>query len=61
MTELIETMTAADLEAAICEYFNVLDASIDTNGDIWAGAWVSHEKRDACIAWINNGDAMVSR
>jgi len=61
MNDVIETMTAADLEAAICEYFNVSDASVDKDVDIWAGAWVSHAQRDACIAWINNGDAMVSR
>jgi hypothetical protein len=61
MNDVIETMTAADLEAAICEYFNVSDASVDKDGDIWAGAWMSHAQRDACIAWINNGDAMVSR
>jgi hypothetical protein len=57
----LETMTAADLELAICEYFNVSDASIDTSGDIWVGTWVSHDQRDACLAWINRGDAMVSR
>ena len=61
MNDVIETMTAADLEAAICEYFNVMSASIDKDGDIWVGWWVSHEQRDACLAWINSGDAMVSR
>ena len=61
MMDVLETMTAADLEAAICEYFNVMAASIDKDGDIWAGWWVSHAQRDACLAWINSGDAMVSR
>jgi hypothetical protein len=57
MKTLIETMTAASLDAAICEYFGVADASIDPEGNIWAGVLVSHERRDACLAWINNGAA----
>jgi hypothetical protein len=57
MTNVIETMSTSALEAAICEYFNVTDASIDREGNIWADVWVSHERRDACLAWINNGAA----
>ena len=60
-SDVLETMTAADLELAICEYFNTTEGTIDKDGDIWAGTWVSHAQRDACLAWINRGDAMVSR
>jgi hypothetical protein len=59
MNALIETMTAADLKAAIGKYFNVTDASIDREGNIWAGVLVSHDKRDACLAWINNREAKL--
>jgi len=61
MTDIIKTISQTNLTAAICEYFNVLTADVDNSGDIWIGHWVDDHDREACLAWINRGDAMVSR